>query len=428
MATFRIDSNIADPNNHTTSYEVFMLADSTGNVVSLSSTSASENSSTNTVIGINENNSSTTPLANNATFTGEWEDVGVYDSVTVAIATDQNGYYSVQFSPDGVNQDSTLTRYHRTNRINAPHKFTITRRYCRVVFTNDNDSGSAQSYFRLQTMFSNDRSALNAPLDAVLAQDYDAEAVRPTDYKYEVALGLRQGQQTWNKWGYNSTVPNSTVESTVWTEGGRLVPLTGANTINIRSSSASDNVSQTGAQSIIIYGNDANNKATLEVVQLNGTSNVSTVNEYVGINRMAIYLAGSSGLNTGNITATAVTAGTRQGIIPAGEGSTQQAFFFVQRDHTALVDWLWINVSKQAGKNPIVTLKMWVKSLVSGARYEVFRAIIDTTVENVVELKPSQPFVVGEESLLELTATSDKDDTVVSARFSLIETRLVEST
>ena len=133
-------------------------------------------------------NSSTTALADGAVFTGEWEDVSLFNDVIVSVATDQNGTYQIQFSPNGVHPDSTLTRYYNTSQINVPHRFTVTRKFCRVVFTND--SGSDQTYMRLQTSYGN-RHPLNVPVDGTVAQDYDAVVTRPTDYHYEVAEGLR---------------------------------------------------------------------------------------------------------------------------------------------------------------------------------------------------------------------------------------------
>ena len=115
------------------------------------------------------------------------EATNLREHVTLA---ETNALVSIQFSPDGINQDSTLTRYYRTNQINVPHRFTMTRRYCRIVVTNN--SGTDQTYLRLQTAFSGGRHPLNVPLDGTVAQDYDATVVRPTDYHYEVAEGLRQ--------------------------------------------------------------------------------------------------------------------------------------------------------------------------------------------------------------------------------------------
>ena len=367
-------------------------------------------------------NSTTTLLTASSTFTGEWEDVGSYDSLTVAVKTDQDGTFTIQFSPDGVNQDSTLTRYYRTNQIEAPHRFTITRKYCRVVFTNT--SASDQTYLRLQTIFG-DKSELNAPTDSTLPQDFDAIVVRPTDYEYEVALGRRQGATLWNKFGYNNDVDIGT--EVVASFGGTFVPMTTARTLSIVSTDATDDDGNTGANSLIVYGVDANRQAQTVVVTMNGTTPVVTTETWLGINRMAIYVSGTNKINAGTITATATTDATIQGQIPAGEGTTQQCIFFSQADHQGLMRWVTLNTLKQTGANPVVNVKGWVFSGVSNSKYEVFRQSLDTAVENTVELSPPLSFVLGEKSCFWLEATTDKADTIISARFSLIEVRDVDA-
>lgn len=359
-------------------------------------------------------NSSTTPLNSAGVFTGQWEDVSAYNSVTVAVKTDQNGYYTIQFSPDGTNADSTLTRYYRTTQIEPPHRFTITRRYMRVVFTNN--SGSNQTYLRLQTMVG-EKADLNIPVDATMPQDYDATATRPTNYNYEVALGRRQGASTWNKFGYNSDVDTGT--EAIWSAGGTFTPLYTAEQLNIASTSTNDTNGGTGANSIVVYGVDSSWNHVAEVVTLNGTTTVQTTNSYFCINRMAIYLAGSGKANAGVITATAPSAATTQAQMPAGEGTTQQCIFGVGQNQQFLSDWLQFNVLKiSGGASPRVTIKGWVYSAVSSAKYEVFRGAIDTGVENTVQITPSQPFVIGEKSILWFEATTNTDNTEVSLRFS----------
>jgi len=368
-------------------------------------------------------NSSSTLLNASATFTGTGEDVSQYASVVIAVATDQNGSYTVQFSNDNTNWDSTLTRYYNTAQINVPHRFTITRRYCRVTFTNT--SASNQTYLRLQTAFGN-KQDLNIPIDSTISQDYDAVAVRPTDFHYETALGRRQGATTWNLWGYNSDIDIGT--ETVWSVGGTFTRIVTARTLSIVSTDANDTSAGTGARSIVVYGVNANYKAQTVVVTMNGTTPVVTTETWLGVNRIAIYSAGSGGVNAGVITATASTEATVQSEMPTGLGVSQQAFFFVQADHQALIDWLYITLVKNSGgTQPILITKAWVTSLVSGAKYEVFRDFINGSIENHTELKPSQPFVVGEKSLIEFQSTTDVNNAETSLRFSLIEVRDVDA-
>jgi hypothetical protein len=368
-------------------------------------------------------NSTDTLLTSGASFTGTGEDVSQFQSVVVAVKTDQDGTYTVQFSNDNTNWDSVLTRYYRTAQIEPPHRFTITRRYCRVVFTNT--SAGDQTYLRLQTTYG-DKTDLNIPNDSNMSQDYDSISVRPTDFKYEVALGRRQGSTTFNQWGYNSDIDVGT--ETVWSNGGTFTRMTTARTLSIVSTSANDTSAGTGAQSIVIYGVDANWKSQTVVVTLNGLTPVVTAEEWMGVNRIAIYLAGSGGVNAGTITATATTDLTVQCQIPVGVGASQQAIYFVQENHQALMDWLYITLVKNAGgTQPNAIIKCWVTSGVSGAKYEVFRDYINGTIENHTELTPSQPFVVGEKSVVEFQATTDQNNTEIGIRFSLIEVRDVNA-
>lgn len=370
-------------------------------------------------------NSTTSPLNAAAVFTGTAEDVSQYASVVVAVKTDQNGTYSVQFSTNGTDWDSVLTRYYRTGQIEPPHRFTITRQYVRVVFTNT--SASNQTYIRLQTTFG-DKDELNTPMDSVLAQDYDSTAVRPTDYHYEVALSRRQGATTWNKFGYNADIDSAATE-VIWSTGGTFTRLSAASTFTVVSTSAQDTLTTgTGAWNVVIYYIDADRIAQTVVVPLSGTTPVVTAVSGLGINRVSVYNTGSSDSNVGVITVTATTGGTTQAEIQAGEGTTQQAIFFTQASHNFLVDWLFINVNRvSGGGSPLVTISGWVYSFVSTAKYRVFYDVIDTAVENHVALSPTHPFVIGEKSILYFEAATTVNNTVVACRFSGIEVRDVSA-
>jgi len=270
-------------------------------------------------------------------------------------------------------------------------------------------------------------SDLNIPLDSIISQDYDSVSVRPSDFHYEVALGRRQGATTWNKFGYNSDVDIGT--ETIWSPGGTFSKMTAAATLSVVSTSANDDSGGTGANSVIIYGVDANWDTQTEVVTLDGTTPVITSGTWFGVNRMAIYLAGTGEVNAGVISATATGGGsTLQAQIPTGEGSTQQSFFFVANNHQFLADFLKINAEKTSGgSSPKVRFKGWVFSAVSNAKYLVFNNLMDTSVENSQQVSPSQPFIIGEKSLLYFEATTDTNDTFASCRFSGILVRDVDA-
>jgi len=360
-------------------------------------------------------NSSTTALNNAAVFTGTWEYVGGYDSVVVSIATDKSGLYSIQFSPDGINIDSTLTRYHKDGEIHVPHRFTITRNYYRVVYTNN--SGENQTYFRLQSIYGS-KQQLNAPLDGILAQDFDATVVRPTDTYDEIALGLRQGVTSWNKLGYNTDVDIASVP--IWPVDTAYTFLSTASTLTLVSSDNNDKTGDTGARSVVIYGVDGNREAATQIVSLNGTTNVVTTSTWLGINRVAVASAGSSSINEGNITITATTGGSTQAYIPTGQGVTQQLLYFNPINSKSLLRYLHLNADKATGGgNPRVTFYCYAYSPISNTRYELFREIMDTGTSSQLDITFPIPFGLTEGDIFWVEAVSSANDTSVSGRFSL---------
>ena len=361
----------------------------------------------------------TTPLNDGATWTSDWVDVSAYETLVVAVKTDQHGIFYVDFSPDGTNADSTLTRYYNTGNIEAPHKYTITRQFARIRFTND--SGSNQTYLRLQTLVGN-HPDLNAPVDSTLARDFDSTVVRPTNFYHEVARGLRQGSAIFNKFGYNADVDTGT--EVIASFGGTYTPPTSATTLTIVSTSTADDgdPANTGANTIQIVGVDANRAKQTEVVTLDGTSNVVTTSTWLGINRAAVALAGSGGENAGTINITATTGGATLAQIPVGEGTTQQAIYHNETDHIVCAEELTFSAIKTSGgSSPEIFLRGWAYSPVSNCKYEVFRAKMDISKENNFVYSPKIPFVLNSGDVLWFECQTDTDNTSVSCRFSLVD-------
>jgi hypothetical protein len=370
----------------------------------------------NTQVGnfISTANSTATLLNAAAVFTGTAEDVSAYDSVIVAVKTDQDGTYSVQFSNDGTNWDSVLTRYYRTNQIEAPHRFTIARKYVRIVFTNT--SASNQTYLRLQTMYGQ-KTALNAPTDAVLAQDYDAIVVRPTEFHTEVALGRRQGATTWNKFGYNLDIDTGTEIMASW--GGTFQFSTTGETISIVSTSVDDDDGGTGVNSIVVYGVDASWNEQTVVYTMNGTTPVVSAESWIGINRVAVFLSGSNQANVGTITITGSSTGYTKAQMPTGIGVTQQLIFYIADKHNFLTEWLHFDVNKiGSGTDPEVTFLGKVYSAVNNTIQEIYRGYINTAKSNNIDVNTPIPFPIGGKSILYFTATTTVNDTSASGRFS----------
>lgn len=376
---------------------------------------------------VSTSNSSTTPLGIGGSFSGVAE-LNSYPDIMVQVATDQNGEYFVEFSPDGTNWDTSLSFVYDTSRINAPHILVKGKRYFRVRF--NNTSGSAQTEFRLYTYYGFFEK-LTAPINGTLSENYDALVVRPTDYESEVAMGKRQGRNVWNKFGYNLAVNVGTEIVASW--GGTFDPTTDimstAQTFTITYDPAKDGSAATGARSLLFYYLDENFLAKTATHTLSNTGSDVTSFTGLGINRVIVLSNGGTGWNEGDITITATGDATTQAEIPTGGSVTQQCIFHTQINHTFLGDYLRFKILKPSGGgtgNGFIIGYSW--SRVTQTRYEVFREAYATSAnaDQVMELKPSQKFPIGGREVLYFVIQDDSgNNTVVAGRFSGIEERVL---
>jgi len=168
------------------------------------------------VIGtVDAGNSTSAALLAAATFTGVALDVSAYTSVVVAALTDQSGTLQVQFSPDNVNWDSSLSFAVSAN-INEVHRITVTRQYCRVRFIN---GATNQGFLRLQTLLGAQQT-LTSSLNSQIQADADAVVVRPLDFNLMVAENLYENRNATTKEGINFDIDTGSVPEDLWDFGG----------------------------------------------------------------------------------------------------------------------------------------------------------------------------------------------------------------
>lgn len=252
--------------------------------------------------------------------------------------------------------------------------------------------------------------------------DYLTTVSTGTDYKSEVALGNVTGKTSWNKYGFNEDV-DAAAEEVIASFGGTFTPLTSAETLDVSSSSANDTSAGTGARTVLVIGIGSDGLTQQEVVTLNGVSTVTTSNTWLGVNRVAVLTAGTSGSNEGTITLNATTSATTQGEIPIGYSITQQALLHVQDNHRFLGDFFLLNVRKLSGGggDPRVTIYGKFYSRSTGVTTTVLRLDIDTGVDNVIISTPPTPFITNAGGVLYFTADTDTNNTAVNFRFSGVE-------
>jgi len=165
------------------------------------------------------------------------------------------------------------------------------------------------------------------------------------DFFYEIAQNKIAGVVGDGKFGRNSDI--KTTEEDIWSGGGVWVAPTQARIHQISSTSLNDTAAGTGARTIIVRGLQSwSLKQVSEVITMNGTANVPTVNEYVIINHMIVLSKGSASVNVGVITAIADTDGTVTAQINPDEGVDQMNVFGIPDIQTAYFKNYYVSFNK----------------------------------------------------------------------------------
>lgn len=367
-------------------------------------------------------NSSETALAGSATFTGTAENP-VADGVAVSCKTDAAGTLYFDFSGDGTNWETFPTAgFTVAADIHEYHTAKLNGRSFRVRLVNDS---GAQSYLRLYTYYGT-HSAPNAPANQSLGRDVDANTVRIyADPQDEIVLGQRTGVRSYTKFAYLpdiDTTDNAIVITADPAKPALPEVLITAETFSIAYDDVNDGAGSNGALTLYFDYIDANGKPAQASHTLDGTTPDTTAFSGLGINRVAVSSSGSTDTNSGAITITSSTTGGVQAYIPAGEGVTQQAIYHTPSNAQAVAKFLFFNVNKLSGANPKVTIKGWAHNRAVDTKFEVFRYIMDTGVENHVAINEPIGFRLSAGDILYFTASTDTSNTVVGAmRFSLNE-------
>jgi hypothetical protein len=185
------------------------------------------------------------------------------------------------------------------------------------------------------------------------------------NFAYAAAVARISGAYVGHTVGFNSSGSAGQLSATAYTEQ------TSAAIRSLKSASASDASAGTGAQQVTVVGFDGNMNRLTEVVSMNGTTAVATVNSYRFIESLIVTRAGSGGVNAGVITlyvnnagggGTITTIGTGS-IIAGGDNQTFLGMHYVQTGKTCyIVGIQWDNTGVESSFttllrviNPIAT-------------------------------------------------------------------------
>lgn len=120
----------------------------------------------------------------------------------------------------------------------------------------------------------------------------------------------------------------------LWAASSGSFTFQSAGVVSVVSSSANDTAAGTGARTVQIQGFDAGYAFISEIVTLNGTTPVNSVNSYTRITNAVVLTAGSAESNVGNVSLTNITL---QEFIPAGVGQGQSSLVTTEDSKSMLV-------------------------------------------------------------------------------------------
>ena len=201
---------------------------------------------------------------------------------------------------------------------------------------------------------------------------------------YDIAKGRDGSFRGFWKFGFNADI--STVEETVWDQGGLYEYIATAATLNVSSSSAADTAGGTGASNVEVSGLDENFKEISETLTLNGQTAVVTTNKFIRVFRMKITGSATADAsfptNAGDVYAG--LGGPASGVpttpyakILAGEGQTLMSVWTVPETSSDGVNILracleGLFTTTAGNSNTIATIRLIAREA-SGAVYTPFQ-------------------------------------------------------
>lgn len=240
------------------------------------------------------------------------------------------------------------------------------------------------------------------------------------EFFFEVSKGKVAGHSSKVIFGHNPDVATGAAES-IWIAGGNLVLLASAETMNIKSTSASDTSAGTGVRTVRITGLNASYVETSETITMNGTTNVLTVNSYLRVHEIMALTAGTGQINAGEITATASTAATVQCQLMTGQGTSENIQITIPAGKTGYIIHAMFSAAKPAGGGtPIIELSGQISNFASNVWNTVFNIQMDTTVSNIIELNQPVQIPIPEKTDIRILVSTTANNTIVFGRLFLI--------
>ncbi len=237
-------------------------------------------------------------------------------------------------------------------------------------------------------------------------------------YPIEWRAALGRDQATINKFGHQESVGTTLIP--IWDQALPYSYLAAAVALNVTSDDVADTSAGTGAQTVKVYGLDANYVEVDETVTLNGQTIVVTTQTFLRVFRVIVLTAGSGGTNAGPLY---VFTGTESSGVPtdltkvyakvmAGEAQTLMAIYTVPADRKALVAALFV----AGDSSKTVTVKLVARPLggVFNTKDKFLVKAGNTLITHVL------PVVFDEKTDIEVRGKVSTGSTEISAAFDAV--------
>jgi len=201
---------------------------------------------------------------------------------------------------------------------------------------------------------------------------------RSEPFDLQVARGQIPYHSAVSIFGYQSAVGTGT-PITVWENTVEYVFPTVAAQLVITSSSASD----TSALSVLINGLDSSYNQISEIIALNGTANVTSVNSYLRVNSVNC----TNGNNVGKITFKQSTNIVAQ--INAGIGRGQSALYTVPTGYCLYIMAIDAFSNEAGGGNNYTNYQVQINNRATGASFVLLQSPF-TSVYSIKRIVPFQ--------------------------------------
>lgn len=146
--------------------------------------------------------------------------------------------------------------------------------------------------------------------------------------------------------GVNPDIDQGSIPEDIWSGGGLYTGFPSVTEqVRLTSTNAADTAAGTGARTVLIRGLDDNFKQISEVITMNGTTPVVSVNSYRRLHRAQVITTGTGGANAGDITVRHnVTTANVFAVVYAGDSVNRDAVFTVPAGHTGLITRVFFEI------------------------------------------------------------------------------------